>query len=80
MPKIVESTQEQRIQVKLNIENQRSEGKKSKMGRKLDPVGVLLPQPLCILRALFLLLIVPLLFLASVFCYNFWFFSFLPLL
>ena len=61
----------------LQIKDQKE--RRAKCEEKWSTAGVVLPLPLCILRALFLQQHIPLLFDASTFCYNFLFFPILTL-
>ena len=79
MPKLSSRSKHKEFKSNSALQIKDQKERKEKCEEKWSTAGVLLPLPLCILRALFLQQLVPLLFDASAFCYNFWFFPILTL-
>ena len=79
MPKLLSRSKHEELESNSALQIKDQKERRAKCEEKWRTTGVLLPLPLCILRAMFLQQLVPLLFDASAFCYNFWFFPILTL-
>ena len=79
MPKLLSQSKHEEFESNSALQIKDQKERREKCEENWSTAGVLLLLPLCILRALFLQQLVPLLFDASTFCYNFWFFPILTL-
>ena len=79
MPKLLSQSKHEELESNSALQIKDQKEKRAKCEEKWSTVEVFLPLSLCILRALFLQQLVPLLFDASAFCYNFRFFPILTL-
>ena len=79
MPKLLSRSKHEEFKSNSALQIKDQKERKENFEESWSTAGVLFPLPLCILRALFLQQLVPLLFDTSTFCYNFWFFPILTL-
>ena len=79
MPKLLSRSKHEEFKSNSALQIKFQKERREKCEEKWSTAGVLLPLPLSILRSLFLQQLVPLLFDALGFCYNFWFFPILTL-
>ena len=79
MPKLLSRSKHEELESSSALQIKDQKERRAKCEEKWSTARVLFPLPLCIMRALFLQQLLPLLFDASAFCYSFLFFPILTL-